>query len=89
MPVEPRGQTGRGVWRAPPSADDELDEDKLEPPVVLNSSFANFVVVDNIPVAPNDKVERLKGIIGKIFTSLAGPYNQLHLPLDEQKATKG
>jgi len=77
------------VWGAPPTVEDELDDEKLEPAVHLNKSFANFVVVDNIPVATPEKFEKLKGVISKIFTSLAGPFNQLNIPLDDQKTTKG
>jgi len=73
----------------PVDPDHEVEDDQLEPPVNLNKSFTNIVVVDNIPVIPHDKIEKLKVVIGKVFTSLVGPTQQLYLPTDEKNFTKG
>lgn len=80
---EPRRRYG------PSEPEHELEDDQIEPPIQINNNLSNIVVVDNVPIAPNDKVDKLKTVLVKIFTTMAGPVQQLHLPQDDKLATKG
>ena len=64
------------------------DEDFGEPPINLEQGFAKIVVVDNIPVVSEEKYDKLKAVLTKIFTSI-GAIETFHLPQDESKNTKG
>ena len=46
-------------------SDDEevLQEESLE----FDSGFGNIIVVDNLPVVPPEKFEKLEGVVRKIF----------------------
>lgn len=70
-------------------ADDELDipDDQLVPPVRLDESFDNIVIVDHVPIVPVVKYDKLKQVLSKIFTQVGA--NTLHLPKDEKENTKG
>ncbi|KAM9967371.1 hypothetical protein ACTFIW_001455 [Dictyostelium discoideum] len=75
----------------------DSDEEELvttlsdfEPPVQIDSSFNKFIVVDNIPVAPEAKHEKLKSILVKIYQNRPGAeVVGIHLALDAQRNTKG
>ncbi|KAF2073582.1 hypothetical protein CYY_005099 [Polysphondylium violaceum] len=75
------------------SDDEELVTrlEDFEPPVQLDTSFARFIVIDNVPVAPESKHEKLKSILHKIFVSKGGEIvpNGITLVLDANKNTKG
>lgn len=45
------------------SEDEEEEEDSLE----FETGFGNIVVVDNLPVVPPEKFEKLEGVVRKIF----------------------
>lgn len=49
-------------------SDDEdiYQEENLE----LDSGFSNIIVVDNLPVVPREKFEKLEGVIRKIFSQI-------------------
>lgn len=67
---------------------DEIDDETLEPDVSMEIGFTKIIVVDNIPVVPTEKFEKLKGVISKIFTSM-GQIKDLNIPLDDAGNTKG
>ncbi|KAF8379127.1 hypothetical protein HHK36_028556 [Tetracentron sinense] len=46
--------------------DDLLEEDNLE----FESGFGNVIVVDNLPVVPPEKFEKLEGVIRKIYSQI-------------------
>ncbi|CAN0854090.1 Eukaryotic translation initiation factor 3 subunit B [Linum grandiflorum] len=67
--------------------DDILQEEQLD----FDSGFGNIIVVDNLPVVPFEKFEKLEGVVRKIF-SQTGIIKEdgLWMPLDpETKKTKG
>lgn len=36
----------------------------------MDSGFGNIVVVDNLPVVPREKFEKLEGVVRKIFSQI-------------------
>ncbi|WVZ18640.1 hypothetical protein V8G54_005962 [Vigna mungo] len=49
------------------SDDEEVyQEDNLE----FESGFGNIVVVDNLPVVPREKFEKLEGVVRKIYSQI-------------------
>ncbi|KAF8380666.1 hypothetical protein HHK36_028156 [Tetracentron sinense] len=62
------------------SDDDYLyEEDKCEP----EAGFENIIVVDNLPVVPLEKFERLEGVIRKIYSQIGLiKENGLWMPLN-------
>ncbi|CAN1846912.1 Eukaryotic translation initiation factor 3 subunit B [Linum perenne] len=67
--------------------DDVLQEEQLD----FDSGFGNIIVVDNLPVVPFEKFEKLEGVVRKIF-SQTGVIKEdgLWMPLDpETKKTNG
>lgn len=49
------------------SDDDDLrEEDELE----FDQGFGNIIVVDNLPVVPKEKFEKLEGVIRKIYSQI-------------------
>eukprot|EP01132_Coremiostelium_polycephalum_P008620 gene8620-10610_t len=74
-------------------SDDEDQElvrtlEDFEPPVELDTSFSNYIVIDGIPIASEAKYEKLHLILSKIFSS-RGTIVRLNLPVDASKNTKG
>lgn len=71
--------------------DDDDPMDILnEPEVRLDESFSNVVVVDHIPVAPEDRYEKLLGVIRKLFSQVGTiAEDGLYVPRDDAKQTKG
>eukprot|EP01114_Cavostelium_apophysatum_P022468 TRINITY_DN813_c0_g1_i1.p1 TRINITY_DN813_c0_g1~~TRINITY_DN813_c0_g1_i1.p1 ORF type:complete len:699 (-),score=236.33 TRINITY_DN813_c0_g1_i1:74-2059(-) len=67
---------------------EELDDEQLEPEVTMEPGYAKVVVVDNIPITPGEKYDKLKGVISKIFSAM-GPIRELYMPQDEAGNTKG
>jgi len=67
---------------------DDIDDDQLEPEVTMEIGYAKVIVVDNVPVVPQEKFEKLKGVLTKFFGAL-GAIKEFHLPLDEKQQTKG
>jgi translation initiation factor 3 subunit B len=68
---------------------DEEEDD--EPDLVTESGFGNIIVVDNLPVVPPEKYEKLVGVIRKIFAR-TGTIREsgLWMPVDEEtKLSKG
>jgi len=69
-----------------PEPEDLLNED----PVTLETTFANVLVVDNLPVVTEEKFAKLEGIIKKIFAHFGKiTPNGFNMPQDENKTTKG
>lgn len=62
------------------------DIDEVEPE--LNEKFDTIAVVDNIPVIGLAKIERLCGVIRKIFGAW-GTIKELHVPTNAEDMTKG
>ncbi|XP_070025650.1 eukaryotic translation initiation factor 3 subunit B-like [Nicotiana tabacum] len=50
-----------------PSDDDDLME---EDPLEFDAGFGNILVVDNLPVVPKEKFEKLEGVVRKIYSQL-------------------
>ncbi|CAA2985342.1 eukaryotic translation initiation factor 3 subunit B-like [Olea europaea subsp. europaea] len=47
------------------------DEDlKEEDPLEFEAGFGNIIVVDNLPVVPKEKFEKLEGVIRKIYSQI-------------------
>ena len=70
------------------SDDGELDED---PTSDQDSGFASIIVVDNLPVVPPEKFEKLQTVAKKIFGQIGVIVEGgLVMPIDsETKKTKG
>ncbi|XP_031262731.1 eukaryotic translation initiation factor 3 subunit B-like isoform X1 [Pistacia vera] len=49
------------------SDDDDVYEDDQQE---LDSGFGNIIVVDNLPVVPREKFEKLEGVIRKIYSQI-------------------
>lgn len=69
-------------------SDDEEDE---EGDVDYETGFGNIVVVDNLPVVPPEKFEKLQTVVKKIFGQIGAiRENGLWMPVDEEtQKTKG
>ncbi|KAK4410947.1 Eukaryotic translation initiation factor 3 subunit B [Sesamum angolense] len=63
-----------GSIRLPPAEDFGIvsdDEDlKEEESLEFEEGFANIIVVDNLPVVPKEKFEKLEGVIRKIYSQI-------------------
>ena len=46
------------------SDDEDLNEDY---PLEFDAGFGNLIVVDNLPVVPKEKFEKLEGVLRKIY----------------------
>ncbi|EKX42947.1 translation initiation factor 3, subunit B [Guillardia theta CCMP2712] len=70
---------------------DEYDDDDVPfTKAELDLSMDNVIVVDNLPVVPPEKVEKLAGILLKLYSKIGaivedGDYNGLHMPMDDEK----
>jgi hypothetical protein len=62
----------------------------LEPPPKFPDPLATVVIVDGLPIAETAKVERLKAVLKKLFTTIGplGP-EDIQLPLDKNGSTAG
>lgn len=71
--------------------DREFDRDHDEEPVVLNTSTANVVVVDNVPKTEMKRYEKLYAVIRKIFTGFGTIIDDgLYIPVEgEPQMTSG
>jgi len=71
-------------------SDEENDEEFPEPEVKMETGFGNVLVVDNLPVVPEEKFEKLKNVLTKIFSQL-GTLEEggIFLPKDSKGLTKG
>jgi hypothetical protein len=72
--------------------DEEEDiEDLLEEPEAhLDTSFANVLVVDNLPVVDESKYAKLANVINRIFTNFGDlAEDGLYMPCDDSKMTQG
>eukprot|EP00026_Physarum_polycephalum_P004618 Phypoly_transcript_04640.p1 GENE.Phypoly_transcript_04640~~Phypoly_transcript_04640.p1 ORF type:complete len:690 (+),score=161.86 Phypoly_transcript_04640:38-2071(+) len=72
--------------------DEEEDiEDLLgEPEAYLDTSFANVLVVDNLPVVDETKYAKLANVINRIFTNFGElAQDGLYMPFDDSKMTQG
>ncbi|KAA3482149.1 eukaryotic translation initiation factor 3 subunit B-like [Gossypium australe] len=67
--------------------DDVYHDDELE----FDSGFGNVIVVDNLPVVPREKFEKLEGVIRKIYSQIGViKEDGLWMPVDpETKKTLG
>ncbi|XP_055817657.1 eukaryotic translation initiation factor 3 subunit B [Solanum dulcamara] len=65
-----------------PSDDDDLME---EDPLEFDPGFGNILVVDNLPVVPKEKYEKLEGVVRKIYSQL-GVIKEggLYMPVDPE-----
>ena len=64
-------------------SDDEdiYQEDGLE----FDSGFGNIIVVDNLPIVPREKFEKLEGVIRKIYSQIGGiKEDGLWMPVDPE-----
>ncbi|KAI7757974.1 hypothetical protein M8C21_018695 [Ambrosia artemisiifolia] len=63
------------------SDDDDLhEEDSLE----FDAGFGNIIIVDNLPVVPREKFEKLEGVVRKIYSQIGViKENGLWMPVDE------
>ncbi|KAJ1382255.1 Translation initiation factor, beta propellor-like domain [Sesbania bispinosa] len=65
------------------ASDDEdiYQEDNLE----FDSGFANIIVVDNLPVVPREKFEKLEGVVRKIYSQIGViKEDGLWMPIDPE-----
>ena len=71
--------------------EDEDIEDLLEEPEAhLDTSFANVLVVDNLPVVDEAKYGKLSNVINKIFSNFGDLVQDgLYMPFDDSKMTQG
>ncbi|KAA8515781.1 hypothetical protein F0562_018608 [Nyssa sinensis] len=62
------------------SDDEDLnEEDNLE----FDAGFANIIVVDNLPVVPKEKFDKLEGVVRKIYSQIGGiKEDGLSMPVD-------
>uniref|UniRef100_A0A0D6QWQ8 Eukaryotic translation initiation factor 3 subunit B n=1 Tax=Araucaria cunninghamii TaxID=56994 RepID=A0A0D6QWQ8_ARACU len=69
------------------SDDEEEEEESLE----FETGFGNVIVVDNLPVVPPEKFEKLEGVVRKIFGQIGTIRDRgLWMPVDsETQKTKG
>lgn len=69
------------------------DEDllRIDDPMELEMGFANVVVVDNLPVVPPEKFEKLENVIRKIYSQIGAiKEGGLWMPVNpETKKTYG
>ncbi|KAK4379539.1 hypothetical protein RND71_001401 [Anisodus tanguticus] len=65
----------------PSDDDDVMEEDSLE----FDNGFGNILVVDNLPVVPKEKFEKLEGVVRKIYSQL-GVIKEggLWMPVDKE-----
>ncbi|WMV11052.1 hypothetical protein MTR67_004437 [Solanum verrucosum] len=65
----------------PSDDEDLLEEDALEE----DQGFGNILVVDNLPVVPKEKYEKLEGVVRKIYSQL-GVIKEggLYMPVDPE-----
>lgn len=66
----------------------DIDDEQLEPEVTMEIGYSKVIIVDNIPVVPQEKYEKLMGVLQKIFSQV-GPIREFSLPQDENRMTKG
>ncbi|GBG62798.1 hypothetical protein CBR_g32387 [Chara braunii] len=68
----------------------EDEEEELEE-IQTETGFGSVIVVDNLPVVPPEKREKLEGVVRKIFGQIGGiRENGLYMPTDpETGKTKG
>ncbi|KAL8214149.1 hypothetical protein R6Q57_003598 [Mikania cordata] len=60
--------------------DDLIEEDSLE----FDAGFGNIIVVDNLPVVPKEKFEKLEGVVRKIYSQTGViKENGLWMPVEE------
>ena len=59
--------------------------------VELDTGFGNIIIVDNLPVVPREKFEKLEGVIRKIYSQIGLiKDNGLWMPIDpETNKTSG
>jgi len=71
--------------------DEEDIEDLIgEPEARLETSFANVLVVDNLPVVNEEKYGKLSSVINRIFSNFGElATDGLYMPLDDSKMTQG
>jgi translation initiation factor 3 subunit B len=57
----------------------------------LETGFGNIIIVDNLPVVPREKFEKLEGVIRKIYSQIGLiKDNGLWMPIDpETNKTSG
>lgn len=67
---------------------DEIKDDDLEPPIKFEDPTENFVIVDGIPIAPKDKLPKLRDLLTKLFSSV-GTLVQLLVPTDDAESSMG
>ncbi|EGG14878.1 RNA-binding region RNP-1 domain-containing protein [Cavenderia fasciculata] len=65
--------------------------DDMEPPVQLNTSFANYIIIDNIPnEVVESKHDKLKAVLHRVYSkNFEIAPNGFYMPLTEKKLTKG
>ncbi|BDA47339.1 Eukaryotic translation initiation factor 3 subunit B [Coccomyxa sp. Obi] len=71
-----------------PSDDDEDDEEEIQ----TETGFGSVVVVDNLPIVPEEKFEKLSGVVKKVISQAHGIIREggFYMPKDEEtKNTKG
>jgi len=66
----------------------DIDDEQLEPEVTMEIGYSKVIIVDNIPIVAQDKFDKLKGVLQKIFSQV-GPIREFSLPQDETHTTKG
>ena len=61
--------------------EDVYHDDQLE----FDSGFGNIIVVDNLPVVPREKFEKLEGVIRKIYSQIGViKEDGLRMPIDPE-----
>ncbi|KAK9058225.1 hypothetical protein SSX86_023065 [Deinandra increscens subsp. villosa] len=67
-------------WLANRDDDDLNEEDSLE----FDAGFGSIIVVDNLPVVPKEKFEKLEGVVRKIYSQIGViKENGLWMPVEE------
>lgn len=63
-------------------------ENIIEKEIKMETGFSKIIIVDNIPIIPQEKFEKLKNLLLKIFNTI-GTVKQIYMPKDEKNITKG
>jgi hypothetical protein len=67
---------------------DEFNENAFAAPVILETGYSKIVVVENTPIAPNEKFAKLKQFLTQTFQSF-GSVVDVCLPQNQRGDTEG
>jgi hypothetical protein len=52
------------------SKQEEDEEEVLFPPIVMDTSYTNVIIVEGLPVIPPEKLEKLSNMVKKVFSTV-------------------